>query len=113
MCVAPDVVAIDVEEAIRSVFSNRVLPDGTLGVFHPDRLNLGEPFYLSPLYERAQSIACVESVRIVRFERESHPTDDALAKGVLVPDRLELFVLDNDPSFPERGRFELHVEGGL
>jgi len=113
VCVVPDAIAADVETAMRAVFSNRVLRDGTMGVFHPDRLNLGEPFYLSPLYERAQSLDGVESVRIVRFEREGQPSDDGLLKGVLVPDRLEMFVLDNDPSFPERGRFELHVEGGV
>lgn len=113
VCVKDGYVAADVARAILEVFSSRVLPDGTLGIFHPDRLNLGQPFYLSPIYARAQAIDGVASVTIVRFERESAPGGDGLKSGVLVPDRLELFVLDNDPNFPERGQFELHADGGL
>jgi hypothetical protein len=113
VCVRDGYVAADVERAIAAVFNNGVLPDGTLGMFHPDRLDLGEPFYLSPLYARAQAIDGVASVRIDRFERQSRPGSAALQTGVLVPDRLELFVLENDPSLPERGQFELTVDGGL
>jgi hypothetical protein len=36
-----------------------------------------------------------------------------LQAGVLIPGPLELFELANDPNFPERGLFELTVDGGL
>lgn len=114
VCVRDGYVAADVERVLLGIFSSQVLPDGTLGAFHPDNLDLGQPFYLSPLYRRAQTIDGVASVSITRFEREATPGDPAgLADGVLVPGRLELFVLDNDPDFPERGQFELRVDGGL
>ncbi len=114
VCVQDGYVATDVEAVLLSIFSDQVLPDGTLGAFHPDNLNLGQPIYLSPLYARAQAVDGVASVSITRFEREATPGDPTgLTTGVLVPDRLELFVLDNDPNYPERGLFELQVDGGL
>jgi hypothetical protein len=114
VCAKDSYVAADVEAALRLVFSDRVLPDGRLGVFHPDNLDLGQPFYLSPLYARAQQIDGVEQVTITRFEREATPGDPTgLKKGVLVPGPLELFVLSNDPNYPERGLFQLTVDGGI
>ena len=113
VCVADGVVATDVEQALLGVFTDQVLPDGTLGMFHPDRLELGQPVYLSPLYARAQDIDGVASVHISRFERQAQPGDVGLKTGVLTPDRLELFVLANDPNRPEDGQFELTVGGGL
>jgi hypothetical protein len=113
VCAKEGYLAIDVGRALDEVFSNQVLPDGTLGMFHPERLDLGQPVYLSPLYARAQGIDGVASVRIDRFERQDSPSDDGLRTGVLTPERLELFVLENNPDFPERGLFELTVEGGL
>jgi hypothetical protein len=113
VCVRAGYIRTDVERAIRDVFTNQVLPNGTLGVFHPDRLGLGQPFYLSPLYHEAQDIDGVASVHISRFERQRHAGDEGMRTGVLIPDRLELFVLENDPNFPERGLFELSVGGGI
>jgi hypothetical protein len=113
VCVAAGFVAADIARIIADVFSNRVLADGTLGVFHPDRLDLGDPLYLSPLYARAQDIPGVASVRITRFERQRTPDARGLIDGLLVPGPLEVFELENDPTFPERGQFELHVDGGI
>lgn len=113
VCVKQGYVALDVERALRAIFSGGVLRDGTLGVFNSERLDLGQPVYLSPLYARAQAVDGVESVSIVRFERQAAPSDIGLRTGVLLPDPLELFVLEDDANFPERGQFELVVEGGL
>jgi hypothetical protein len=113
VCVRPDSVATDVEQALLTVFSSQVQPDGTLGLFNPARLELGQPFYLSPLIAAAQAVDGVASVQILSFERQDQPSDEGLLAGVLVPQRLEFFVLANDPDYPERGRFELTVQGGL
>ena len=113
VCVQPDYVATDVEQALLAVFSNRVQPDGTPGLFNPARLELGQPFYLSPLIAAAQAVDGVASVQILTFERQDQPSDEGLTAGVLIPQRLEFFVLDNDPNYPERGRFDLTVQGGL
>jgi hypothetical protein len=113
VCVQPSYVATDVQQALLAVFSSGVQPDGTSGLFNPGRLDLGQPFYLSPLIAAAQAAEGVASVQILTFERQDQPSPAGLLAGVLVPQRLEFFVLDNDPNYPERGRFDLTVEGGL
>ena len=112
VCVQPDFVAADVRRALLAVFSAATLPDGSPGLFNPARLNLGQPLYLSPLYAAAQAVDGVRSVEITAFERQDRPGVSGLARGVLVPERLEFFLLDNDPEYPERGRFDLTVAGG-
>jgi hypothetical protein len=113
VCVQPGYVATDVEQALLSVFNAQFQPDGMPGLFNPDRLDLGQPFYLSPLYAAAQAVDGVASVQVLTFERQDQPGDAGLLAGLLTPQPLEFFVLDNDPNYPERGRFELTVEGGL
>jgi Baseplate J-like protein len=113
VCAAADYVAADVEQALLAVFNAAVQPDGSPGLFNPFRFNLSQPFYLSPLIAAAQSIDGVSSVKVYTFEREDRPGTAGLQAGVLVPQPLEFFVLDNDPNYPERGRFDLTVEGGL
>jgi hypothetical protein len=113
VCVDSGYVATDIEQLLLEVFTSGLKPDGTPGVFNPQRFLMGEPFYLSPLYAEAQAIDGVASVTVTRFEREQAPDGTGLANGVLVPGPLELFELANDPNFPERGQFELTVDGGL
>ncbi len=113
VCAAPGFIAADIEQLLLGVFTSGLKPDGTLGVFNPQLFLMGEPFYLSPLYAAAQQIEGVASVTINRFEREQAPDDAGLRSGVLVPASLELFELANDPNYPERGLFELTVDGGL
>jgi Baseplate J-like protein len=113
VCVQPGYVATDVEQALLAIFNAQVQPDGTPGLFNPGRLNLGQPFYLSPLIAAAQAVDGVTSAQITTFERQDQPSNEGLLAGVLIPQSLEFFVLDNDPNYPERGRFELTMEGGL
>ncbi|MEO6913906.1 MAG: baseplate J/gp47 family protein [Candidatus Baltobacteraceae bacterium] len=113
VCVAPGYVATDVEAVLLQIFSGGMLADGTLGMFNSGRFVMGNPFYLSPLVAAAQEVDGVQSVRVEAFEREADPSADGLLAGVLIPDRLELFELASDPNYPERGYFELSVDGGL
>jgi Baseplate J-like protein len=113
VCVASGYVAADIEQLLLAVFTSGLRPDGSPGVFNPQRFLMGEPFYLSPLYAAAQSIQGVSSVCVTRFERQQSPDGSGLRNGVLVPGPLELFELANDPDFPERGQFVLAVDGGL
>lgn len=112
VCVQPDYVATDVERVLLGIFSSGILPDGTPAMFNPARFVMGQPYYLSPLIAAAQGVDGVLSVRIDTFQRESDPSDDGTAAGVLVPQRLELFELANDPNYPERGYFVLTMDGG-
>jgi hypothetical protein len=112
VCVKPDYFRSEVKQALLEVFSNRTLPDGRRGVFHPDNFTFGQPVYLSPLYAAAQSTAGVDSVVITVFQRQGNDNRVALDLGKLELGRIEIARLDNDPNFPERGVFRLKMEGG-
>lgn len=112
VCVQPDYFVSDVKEALLEVFCNRILPDGQMGVFHPDNFTFGESVYTSRLYAAAEAVEGVASVNITTFQRQDIPNDKSLKKGELTLERLEIACLDNDPNFPDRGVFRLKMEGG-
>lgn len=112
VCVLPAYFRSAVAAVLANVFSNRVLSDGSLGVFHPDNFTFGQPVYLSRIYQAAQSVTGVESVTVTKFERQGTPSDDALQSGQLTLGRLEIARLDNDPNFRERGVLKINVCGG-
>ena len=57
------------ESALLDVFSNRVLPDGSKGFFHPDNLTFGEGIYVSKIVAAAQAVIGVQNVQVTRLER--------------------------------------------
>lgn len=69
VCVKPAYLRGHVEAALLDVFSNRVLPDGTLGFFHPDNLTFGEGIFVSRIVAAAQAVQGVEEVQVTRLER--------------------------------------------
>jgi hypothetical protein len=112
VCVAPTAYRSAVREGLLDVLSNRDLPDGRRGMFHPDNLTFGRPVYLSPIYAAAQSVPGVASVEVTRFVRWGGTDRKAIDEGRLTLSRLEVARLDNDPSFPDRGVLRLFIEGG-
>ncbi len=112
VCVKPDHFRSDVKAALLELFSNRVLPDGRRGLFHPDNFTFNQTVYLSPLYAAAQAVPGVASVQINVFQRLGTPDPKPLQDGKLELDRLEIARLDNDPNFAERGIFRLALGGG-
>jgi hypothetical protein len=112
VCVQADYFQSDVKRELLQVLSNRVLPDGRLGVFHPDNFTFGQSVYLSPVYAAAASVAGVGSVLVTTFQRQGTPSSEALQDGELKLGRLEIARLDNDPNFRDRGVLRLMVEGG-
>ena len=67
----------DVRRRLLDVLSGRDLPDGTRGLFHPDRFSFGQTIYLSPILAAARDVAGVESADVVAFHRQGSP-DTAL-----------------------------------
>jgi hypothetical protein len=112
VCVKPDYFRSAVKQALLEIFSNRILPDGRVGIFHPDHFTFGQSVFLSPLYAAAQAIGGVESVVVSKFQRQGSDSDVALNTGKLDVTRLEIARCDNDPNFPERGVFRLSLDGG-
>jgi hypothetical protein len=112
ICVLPNYLRGHVEAALLDVFSNRVLPGGGRGFFHPDNLTFGDNIYLSRLVAAAQVITGVESVTVQNLERQFVGPNGEIESGVLPVGPLEVARLDNDPIFPENGLLVLDLRGG-
>jgi hypothetical protein len=89
------------------VLSSDVLPDGRLGLFHPDNFTFAQPVFLSRIIAAAQAVEGVDAVRADVFRRLVNPSATSLDLGVITMGSLEIAQLANDPSFPERGRLIL------
>lgn len=113
VCVKPGYFRSDVKQALLNVFSRYALPGGGRGFFDPDNFTFGQPVYLSKIYLTAMSVAGVASVEAKRFQRLGRLPHNELDDGRLTPASLEIIQLDNDPSFPESGRIEFEMHGGL
>ncbi|WP_321416910.1 putative baseplate assembly protein [uncultured Desulfobacter sp.] len=112
VCVQPDFFRSAVKQALLQIFHNATGADGREGMFHPDRFTFGQPVYASTLIAAAQAVTGVTDVELTTFQRLDQPTTDARAKGVLSMGQVEIAMLDNDPNFPDRGRFLIDVQGG-
>jgi predicted phage baseplate assembly protein len=113
VCAKPGYYRSDVKEALLEVFSNRDLTRGGRGFFHPDNWTFGMPVYLSRIYATAMGVAGVQSVEVITFQRYGMAPNKELDDMVLITGRLEIVRLDNDPNFPENGRLQLVMRGGL
>ena len=103
VCVRPPYFYADVERALVDVFSNRTLPDGRRGLFHPDNFTFGQSVHLSAIYAAAQAVPGVDSLVVTTFQRQGIDSDTAIESGTLTLDRLEIARLDADANFPDRG----------
>lgn len=112
ICVKPNYFRSEVKRVLVDLFSSRTLANGQRGLFHADNFTFGQTVYLSPLYEAAQSVAGVDSVEIIAFQRLHQNNNTALTEGKLILDRLEIAQLENNPNFRERGIFSLQLGGG-
>ncbi len=120
VCVAEGYFRSQVLQALLTLFSSGLLPDGRPGTFHPDNFTFGQPVYLSPIIAAAMSVPGVLWVDMDdspgqpnRFQRWGEASRGERAAGVMEMDRLEIARLDNDPSQPENGRLEFFMQGGL
>lgn len=110
--VAPDYFQAHVRKALLNVFSNRALPGGRKGFFHPDNLSFGDGIYLSGLMAAAQAVQGVRSVKLTKLERLFAGPNHELEDGILPIGPLEVARLDNDPNIPENGKLVLILRGG-
>ncbi len=113
VCVKPGFYRSDVKEALLDVFSSRDLTRGGRGFFHPDNFTFGSPVYLSQIYATAMGVAGMQSVEVTTFQRFGKAPNQELETSILEVGRLEIVRLDNDPNFPENGRLQLVMRGGL
>jgi len=112
VCVKPGYFRAAVLTAVRDVLSSIQLPDGQLGVFHPDNFSFGDSVYASRIIAAAQSVEGVDSVRLDRFQRLAAPDPSTLETGVIPMGRLEVAQLENNPNYRDRGRLQVSAGGG-
>jgi len=112
VCVKEEYEASAVEQEIVRILGSGVMPDGTPGLFHPDRWTFADPVYLSQIYGLVMDVAGVRAATVTRFKRWDRPAEGELDDGELPIGRLEIARLDNDRNRPENGRLELRMEGG-
>lgn len=110
--IKPDYFRSSVELALRAIFTSARRADGRTGMFHPDSFTFGQTVYLSAWLAAAQSVPGVESVEVETFQRREAPGSSGKDAGFITVSRLEVPVLENNPNFPERGTFQLRMEGG-
>jgi hypothetical protein len=113
VCVRPGVFRADIAQRLLERLSNRPLPDGTRGFFHPDNFTFGQPVYLSQIYAVVQGTEGVRWVTATRFQRFGKLAAGELEAEMLEPGRREVIRLDNDPNFQENGLLELALKGGM
>ncbi len=112
VCVQSSYFRADVKAGLLQVLSDRVLPDGRRGLFHPDNLSFGQTVFLSPIYAAARQVAGVGSVQALKFQRQGIDDTSFLADGFMKLSRLEIPRLDNDSNFPEHGVLRFNLFGG-
>lgn len=112
VCVLPHYLRAHVRAELLDLLSNRDLPTGGRGFFHPDNLSFGEGIFLSKLTALAQGVTGVENVKVTRLQRLFEGSNGEIEKGVLTLGPTEVARLDNDRSFPEHGRLVLDLRGG-
>jgi hypothetical protein len=102
-----------VRAALQAALGTGMLPDGSLGAFHPDKLTFGTSIYESRLIAAAQALDGVRDAKIMVLARLFDRERGNYANGVLPMAWYEIPQLDNDPVRPDRGRLDLHLVGGL
>jgi len=112
ICVEPHHLRAHVQADLLDVLSNRALPGGKLGFFHPNNLTFGDGIYLSALVAAAQAVVGVRSCDVTRMNRLFEAPNHEIESGILRLGPAEIAQLDNDSSYPERGKLELVMRGG-
>jgi hypothetical protein len=115
VCVKRGYHAAHVHRALLERLSNRRLPGGALGLFHPDRLTFGREIYFSAVLDAAMHVHGVEWIDTThpaaRFQRWGEPSRGELDAGVIELGPLEIARLDNSANEPENGRLAIELLG--
>jgi hypothetical protein len=112
ICVDSAYIADDVETALMEVFTTGNTCTGQPGLLNPSNFSFGQTVYTSPFIAAAQSVAGVDAVTMLTFQRMSDPSIDGAAQGYLTMNRLELPRCDNDPNRLDYGILVFKMEGG-
>lgn len=112
VCIGPHVIREQVVNELDRLFSDQVLPNGTLAFFHPDHLTFGEGVLLSPIVAVASRVAGVIHAEVAQLCRRDEGPGDESENGVLPLRQQEIVRFDNNDQHPEFGILEIDLKGG-
>ncbi len=113
VCVKSDYFGNNVKESLLEAFGSQDPGNGKRGFFHPDNFTFGQAVYVSQICRTAMEIAGVESVQLLRFQRWGKEPAGEIGDGFIKPSDLEIIILANDPNYPENGRIQFEIHGGM
>ena len=114
VCVKPNHYPEKVKKTLLDIFSTQVLEEGRIGFFHPDNFTFGQPLYLSKIYQTVMNIEGVDSILVTKFKRRGKRTENIeLTEGIIQVHNSEIIRLDNDPNFPDNGKIDFVMQGGI
>ena len=113
VCVKSGYFRSSVKQSLLEAFASYDLIDGTHGFFHPDNFSFGQAVFLSSIYKRAMDVQGIDSIEVKEFKRWAKKSNQEIEDGLLQPSELEILRLDNDPNFPENGKIDFIMFGGL
>ncbi|WP_338846070.1 hypothetical protein V8J88_20265 [Massilia sp. W12] len=112
ICVQEGYRQADLRPPLQAVFGRAVLADGSLGLFHPDRLSFGQAIHVSQLTALAMAQPGVACATVTKLQRLYCAPNQELARGVLQLGPDEIAQVAQDPDFPEHGQLRLILCGG-
>ena len=112
VCAKPGELRSAVAARVRNALRPSGGTTGMPGFFHADNFTFGSPLYLSKLMATVMAVEGVQSVTPKKFRRLGKLPQNELSDGVIRPGDFEVLQLEDDPSFPERGRLSLIMGGG-
>jgi hypothetical protein len=111
-CIGPHVIKDDVVRDLNELFSDRILRDGSLAFFHPDRVTFGDGVFISQIVAAAKNVAGMIHLEVTQLHRQGGSPAGELESGLLPLRPLEIVRFVNDPGHPELGVLDLKIEGG-
>jgi hypothetical protein len=109
VCPSPSADWPTVRAALGRLFGARVQPDGTPGLFNPDRLPFGSPVCTGPLIAAAVQVPGVVWAEITDLRTVGMPVPVVVNDGRLALDPPLIPRLDNDPNYPDRGTCHIQL----
>ncbi len=112
ICVGAHGIVEQVRGELDRLFSDHVLPDGSLAFFHPDRLTFGEGVFVSQIVSAASQVPGVVHVEVLELYRRGEAPADEIENGVLPLGPLEIVRFENNRQHKEFGVLDLVLKGG-
>jgi hypothetical protein len=112
VCAKPGELRSTIAARVRDALRPSGGGSGEHGFFHADRFTFGSPLYLSRLIAAVMAVEGVQSVTPRKFQRLGRLSQSEISYGVIRPGDLEVLQLEDDPSFPEKGKLTLAMGGG-